>query len=210
MAMTSDAKPSLDVKPSLGKMSWLRGRDGRPAKGVFRNSKVRLLLLSVLAAVGFLAWTMWFGPSDAQSPPAVARSPVMASVQNEQNEPAIAPAEATPATPADATTPAETAAVELTPLDRLRISSQSWRRGGLGSKALITFTLRNGNDYAVRDIEISCAFSRRDGSHLTDRKRLIHDTVNMKSRKIFARMHVGFVNINAAKAKCALVAASQA
>ncbi len=69
------------------------------------------------------------------------------------------------------------------PLDGLKISSQSWRRGGLGSKALVTFTLRNSNDYPVKDIEIFCAFTRRDGSHLTDRTRTIHDTVNMKSRK---------------------------
>jgi type IV pilus biogenesis protein CpaD/CtpE len=103
----------------------------------------------------------------------------------------------------EAITPEETA-----PVDALRISSQSWRRGGLGSKALVTLTLRNGNEYAVKDIEIACAFARRDGSHLTDRTRVIHDTVNMKSRKTFARLHVGFVNINANKAKCALVAAS--
>ncbi len=93
------------------------------------------------------------------------------------------------------------------PVEGLKISSQYWRRGGLGSKALVTFTLRNTNDYAVKDIEISCAFSRRDGSHLTDRTRTIHDIVNMKSRKTFARLHVGFVNINADKAKCSLVAA---
>jgi len=43
--------------------------------------------------------------------------------------------------------PEETAAV-----DGLKISSQYWRRGGLGSKALVTFTLRNSNDYAVKDI----------------------------------------------------------
>ena len=96
---------------------------------------------------------------------------------------------------------------ETGPPDALTISSQSWRRGGLGSNAMVTFTLRNSNDYAVRDIEISCAFSRRDGSHLTDRTRTIHDIVNMKSRKTFARMHVGFVNINADTAKCSPVAA---
>ncbi len=95
------------------------------------------------------------------------------------------------------------------PLDGLTISSQSWRRGGLGSKALVTFTLRNGNDYAVKDIEIACAFARRDGSHLTDRKRVIAETVDMKSRKTFTRVHVGFVNVNADKAKCALIAASR-
>jgi hypothetical protein len=43
---------------------------------------------------------------------------------------------------------------------------------------------------------------------LTGRSRVINDVVNMKSRKTFARLHVGFVNVNAAKAKCSLIAAS--
>jgi hypothetical protein len=97
---------------------------------------------------------------------------------------------------------------EVPPADGLKISSQYWRRGGLGSNALVTFTLRNGNDYAVRDIEISCAFSRGDGSHLTDRTRVIHDIVPRKGRKTFAHLHIGFVNVNADRARCAPVTAS--
>jgi hypothetical protein len=110
---------------------------------------------------------------------------------------AVAPGE-------EAATPGKAAA----PPDGLKIASQSWRRGGLGSIALVTFTLQNTNAYAVKDIQISCAFNRRDGSHLTDRARVIHDTVNMKSRRTFTRVHVGFVNVTAEKAKCALVAAN--
>jgi hypothetical protein len=94
------------------------------------------------------------------------------------------------------------------PVDGLKISSQSWRRGGLGSNAFVTMTLRNDNGYAVKDINIACAFSRPDGSYLTGRSRLIRETINMKSRKTFVRLHVGFVNVNAAKAKCSLLAAS--
>ena len=105
--------------------------------------------------------------------------------------------------------PAQAAPIEASPAAGLKISSQSWRRAGLGSNALITLTLRNENDYAVKDVEIACAFSRSDGTHLTDRKRVIPDTVNMKSRKTFAHLHVGFVNIYANKAKCAPVAASR-
>ena len=71
---------------------------------------------------------------------------------------------------------------------------------GSVSKALVTFMLRNANDYAVKDIEIACTFARRDGSHLTDRRRIIPDTVNMKSRKRYAGMLVGFLNVNANKA----------
>jgi hypothetical protein len=105
--------------------------------------------------------------------------------------------------------PSTTVESPTSPLDGLKIVSQSWRRGGLGSKALVTFTLRNANDYAVKDIEIACTFARRDGSHLTDRRRIIPDTVNMKSRKRYAGMLVGFVNVNANKAKCSVATASR-
>jgi hypothetical protein len=94
------------------------------------------------------------------------------------------------------------------PADGVKISSQSWRRGGLGSNAFVTMTLRNANDFAVGDIEISCAFARSDGGHLTDRTRLIHGPINGKSRKTLARLHVGFVNPNATKASCSVVAAN--
>ena len=112
--------------------------------------------------------------------------------------------------PAPAVSASESPAAEAAGRDRLKISSQTWRRGGLGSKALVTFTVRNDNDYAVKDVEIVCAFTRRDGSHLTDRSRVLADTVSMKSRKTFARVPVGFVNVNADQAKCSLVMARRA
>jgi hypothetical protein len=101
-------------------------------------------------------------------------------------------------------------AAEPPAVNGLKIASQSWRRGGLGSNALFNFTLRNTNDYAVGDIQVACTFTRRDGSMLTERKRVIPEAVvSTKSRKTFTRVHIGFVNVNADKAKCALVAASR-
>src|SRR4051812_6166787 len=129
-------------------------------------------------------------------------SPTPAPIQSSPL-PDIAPA----LNASQATTAAAAGPPEAAPVNGLRISSQSWRRGGLGSKALVTFTLRNDNDYAVGDVEILCAFARRDGSHLTDRSRVLADAVSMKSRKTFARIPVGFVNVNDDQAKCSLVAA---
>lgn len=166
--------------------------------------------LAAVAMVGGLAWVMWPTLSDADDKPA---TPVQAAVVQPTDEPPAAIPAAAPATapvPDVAQAPATAEAPAASPLDGLKIASQSWRRGGLGSRALVTFTLRNTNDYAVKDIEIACSFARRDGSHLTDRKRVIGEAVGMKSRKTFSRIHVGFVNVNADKAKCALVAASRA
>jgi hypothetical protein len=95
------------------------------------------------------------------------------------------------------------------PVDGLKVSSQSWRRGGLGSKALVTLTLRNDNDYAVNDIGLLCTFSRPDGSVVTERRPAIHDAMKPKSRKTFVRVHAGFVNITASRAKCSLLSASR-
>ena len=167
----------------------------RPAKTPTHYFNSKFIWLPAVLIAGLAAWMLKSGSDTAESQPVrLATAAITEPLQSSATE------ELTPVVD----TPAETS-----PVDGLKISSQSWRRGGLGSKALVTFTLRNDNDYAVKDIEIFCSFARRDGSHLTDRRRVIRDTVNMKSRRTFARMHVGFVNINADQAKCSLVAASQ-
>jgi hypothetical protein len=114
-----------------------------------------------------------------------------------------------PAVPSVSTGQQPVAISEPPPAAALRIIGQSWRRGGLGSNAQATFTLRNDNVYAVKDIEIACAFARRDGSHLTDRKRIIPVTVDSKARKRFARLHVGFVNVHADRINCSVIAANR-
>jgi hypothetical protein len=163
-------------------------------------SRLGLIGLAVLLVAGLAGWMAW-----EESQGAAEGRPVQLATAADQ-EAALPPATAG----AQSGALPETQAVlqEISPADGLRISSQRWRRGGLGSNALVTFTLRNGNDYAVRDIEISCAFSRGDGSHLTDRTRVIHDTVPRKARKTFAHMHIGFVNVNADRARCVPVTAS--
>jgi hypothetical protein len=152
------------------------------------------------------------GPSDGTGRGLIAQ-PVAAgpsqAAQGESSEGRVGQRQANAAPEAIAQQDRSSPSIEPAAVNALRISSQSWRRGGLGSKALVTFTLRNDNPYAVKDVELACAFSRRDGSHLTDRTRIVPGPVGMKSRKTFAAVHVGFVNVNASKAKCALVAASK-
>jgi hypothetical protein len=183
---------------------------GRHLSGQSETDAVNYLRVAVgwLPVVVILGIGAWLPLSGYANKPAESKPVRLATVVSSHAAPPTTVGMAKdpsfdPAT-AEAITPGQPA-----PVDGLKISSQSWRRGGLGSNAFVTFTLRNSNDYAVKDIEISCAFARRDGSHLTDRSRLIPDTVNMKSRKTFARLHVGFVNVNASGAKCALVTATR-
>jgi hypothetical protein len=193
----------------FGRFARFGGFSDRFARPRERYLRPGLLGLPVLLIVGLVGWLIWsaYDSGSAESEPAepeavaietlgLSASPAALSQTGSEEPPAIS-----------ASIPPPVA--DAPPINGLSISSQSWRRGGFGSKALVTFTLRNNNDYAVKDIELVCAFARRDGSHLTDRKRVIPDTVTMKSRKTFARMLVGFVNVNASRAKCAPVAANR-
>jgi hypothetical protein len=181
------------------------GFSGRPKSRLFNNKLIWLPVILVVAAV---AWKMFSedaaGPAKGQTvgaanfatPASIQPSPLSdTDLASSASESGSAPAAGPP---------------EVPPVNGLRISSQSWRRGGLGSKALVTFTLRNDNDYAVGDIGLLCSFTRADGSPVTERRPTIRDTVKMKSRKTFARMHVGFINITASRAKCTLLSASRA
>ena len=183
----------------------------------FGKSEARLAVLPAIAITGCAIWLMLPQASDAEGHSTTTEVTRVTQDTSRTDDTAGTQATLSSSAPTDANpvvapldvAPPETLEPARSPLDGLKIISQSWRRGGLGSKALVTFTLRNANDYAVKDIEIACTFIRRDGSHLTDRRRVIPDTVNMKSRKRYAGMLVGFVNVNANKAKCSVVTASR-
>jgi hypothetical protein len=150
----------------------------------------------------------WFALSHVGGPVAAAKPMHVAAITSAMPASAGSTVGLAKQPPFDPATSEAIVPEQPAPVDGLKISSQSWRRGGLGSNALVTMTVRNDNSYAVKDIDIACAFLRPDGSHLTERSRVIADVVNMKSRKTFVRLHVGFVNVNAAKAKCSPVAAT--
>ncbi|MDA9469307.1 hypothetical protein [Bradyrhizobium sp. CCBAU 53415] len=187
----------------------MNARLDRIGLGRFAGTGERLARAVTIASVSFGRSLLWLLAAIVVGGGIWMLLPLSKGNSAEPMRPELATVEAAPSGDASAVVPpaSEAQAPATADLGHLRISSQTWRRGGLGSKALVTFTLRNDNDYAVKDVEIVCAFTRRDGSHLTDRSRVLTDPVSMKSRKTFARISVGFVNVNADQAKCSLVAA---
>jgi hypothetical protein len=174
---------------------------GRTLSGRHLRAPPGWLLAILVAGLGF--GIMLFGrPHDG-----IKSGAVDTTVAIGKAKPANVPA-AGPAQNAARSAPADALAM-ATPADGLKISSQSWRRAGFGSRALVTLTLRNDNEYAVGDIGLLCSFSRPDGTGVTERRPVIHDTMGPKSRKTFVRVHAGFVNVTASRAKCALLSASR-
>jgi len=201
----------------LARVAGLGGRfSGLLEKTPAKYFQSKFIWVPAVLIVGVAAWMLLPGSSGNVAERQTVGLAAAASTEPVQSPATQTAQDGSSVAPPSAPAPTEVSALALeaitpvgtSPVDALKISSQSWRRGGLGSKALVTFTLRNDNDYAVKDIELYCSFARGDGSHLTDRTRTIRDAINMKSRKTFARVHIGFININAERAKCSVVAAS--
>ncbi|MDA9533161.1 hypothetical protein [Bradyrhizobium sp. CCBAU 25338] len=190
----------------------MSGRLDRIGLERFAGTGERLARAVTIASVSFGRSLLWLLAAIVVGCGIWMLLPLSKGTSAEPARPELAAVELAPSGDASAvvSSASEASAPAKAELSRLRISSQTWRRGGLGSKALVTLTLRNDNDYAVKDVEIVCAFTRRDGSHLTNRSRVLANAVSMKSRKTFARIPVGFVNVNADQAKCSLVAARRA
>ena len=165
-------------------------------------------VLPVVLMVGAAGVWLVLPASDADGDPVAQVTPAALQPSSVPDDAEIV--QSNPAVPTVSTGQQPAAMSEPPPAAKFRISGQSWQRAGLGSNAQATFTLRNDNAYAVKDIEIACAFARRDGSHLTDRKRIIPVTVDSKTRKRFARLHVGFVNVHANRINCSVIAANRA
>jgi hypothetical protein len=158
----------------------------------------RRILLGGLAAIAAVVAGWLLMPSFAKAPqPDLTLNLAVAAPPDNGTPPEANPAKL-----------AETS--EAVDLHRVSLSRQSFRRGGMGSRAMMTFTVRNANAYDIKDLELLCAFRSRDGRYATERRKLVAETIAMKSRKAFPMTLVGHVNLRAERAKCALVTASRA
>lgn len=93
--------------------------------------------------------------------------------------------------------------------DRMTLSAQSWEKGGFGSIGIMSMTISNMNPFAVKDITIRCTFDGKSGTQLTERLQTIYDTIPANNSKRFAKVNVGFIDSQSARAGCSLVMAGR-
>ena len=96
-------------------------------------------VMAVLTAGAAYTLANWPPPSSRGQGAAGTAGVMTAAVAVPEPAPAITAS----LTPDDASLYPDTAPPEAAVIDGLTISSQRWRRGGLGSNALVSFTLRN-------------------------------------------------------------------
>uniref|UniRef100_Q07N45 Uncharacterized protein n=1 Tax=Rhodopseudomonas palustris (strain BisA53) TaxID=316055 RepID=Q07N45_RHOP5 len=191
------------------------------AMAISRSRSLWAMLLLILAGstvalLGAAVWAVGW-QSDAAPRPGLTASATSAPAEDDpSNSPSNSLANGVAATaPAPtATAPSANAldaqaALMPAPLSGIRLARQSLKRGGLGSRVRATFTVRNRHDFAIKDVEIQCAFRSRNG-YTTQRRHVLHDTIEPRSRETFSNVLVGHINVTTTRGRCKLLGAQRA
>jgi hypothetical protein len=108
---------------------------------------------------------------------------------------------------AEAEASARLAEQKRNPADRMTMPNFNWKAGGFGSVGIVSPTIQNGNDFAVKDIGIVCNFSGKSGTELSARAAVIYDAIPAKSRKTFKDFNIGLIDSQSARASCRIISA---
>ena len=103
------------------------------------------------------------------------------------------------------------AAIEAarSPTERMKIRTSSWTAGGFGTVGVMNVIITNENPYLVKDITITCSFSAKSGTLLSEKVHTIYDTIEPKKSKAFKNINIGFIDNQSARAGCSLIAAKK-
>lgn len=88
------------------------------------------------------------------------------------------------------------------PATKMKVGSFSWKKSGFGNVAVVTVAIENGNEFAVKDIGISCSFSAPSGTHLSNASHVIYETIKPNARRTFSDVNIGFIHSQARSASC--------
>jgi hypothetical protein len=90
---------------------------------------------------------------------------------------------------------------------KVTISGQSWKTGGFGSIGLMNFTLKNANDYQIKDVSLICTFYGNSGTELGSRTHTIYETIKANAMRSFAAVNIGFIPSQSSRGGCEVLAA---
>jgi len=74
---------------------------------------------------------------------------------------------------------------------KVSLVDYSWRKGGFNTVMIATFTIANGNDFAIKDLYVACELSARSGTTIGVTAVTIYDTVPARGRKTFREINMG-------------------
>lgn len=78
----------------------------------------------------------------------------------------------------------------------------TWEKVGFDNIMEANFTVTNGNEKEIKDIEISCTHYAKSGTAIDSNNRIIYEIIPANSKKTFKKFNMGFIHSQAEKTGC--------
>jgi len=82
------------------------------------------------------------------------------------------------------------------------VANVSWWKAGGGTVMMVSLTIKNSNDFAVKDIEITCEHYANSGTRIDSNTRTIYERIPPKGNKAIKEFSMGFIHSQAARTGC--------
>jgi hypothetical protein len=86
--------------------------------------------------------------------------------------------------------------------DPVRVTHVTWRKDGFGSVMIANFTFKNDNEFAVKDVEVTCIHSANSGTEMDRNTRTIYERIPANSSAYFDEVNMGFIDPQARSTRC--------
>ncbi|HEY7640199.1 MAG TPA: hypothetical protein VH814_10775 [Steroidobacteraceae bacterium] len=78
----------------------------------------------------------------------------------------------------------------------------NWSKVGFDNVMEATFTVANGSQYPIKDIEVTCNHFAKSGTKIDSNRRTIFDVVPANKKKTFQKFNMGFIHSQVEKSSC--------
>jgi hypothetical protein len=85
---------------------------------------------------------------------------------------------------------------------KVTIAAYNWTKGGFDSVMMLDFTVRNDNDYAIKDVTIRCEHSAKSGTNIVSNTRTIYERVPAHGALSKSKFNMGFIHSQIDTSSC--------
>jgi hypothetical protein len=101
------------------------------------------------------------------------------------------------------------AALAADPGDKVKVTIEKWRKPGSNNAGTADITVTNDNDFAVKDIRVSCDYMAKSGGRKIETDQRLALTIKAKTTKLFKKTKFPFIDQETATGACKVTGATQ-
>jgi len=140
---------------------------------------MRRHVLSILALVAFVV--LAFGSTDTQQRSSTSQSP--------------------------AYSPAPPPSQEDAARQNVQLVKYDWYKGGFDTVMFADLTIKNNNDFDIKDITVTCTGAGNSGTTIDTNSKTIYEIIKSHKRRTFRKVSMGFIHSQATRSRCEVTGA---